>query len=220
MTPLAPWINRAVEENARAMEAAVARARNVQIILVGLALALGRGLAFLIARSIIRPVAGMTEAMRRLADGDTAVVVPSQDATDEIGAMAEAVEVFRQNALARAELESAQAAEQEARQRRTDRVDQLVHAFQQTIAQSLEVVTSAATELDATARSMTGSPTTPTARRSPPARPPSRPRPTSRRWRRPPRRWSPRSRRSSGRWSARARWPATPRTRPRRATPP
>ena len=143
------------QDVARATVEAAARARYVLIGLVGLALGLGGVLAFVIARSIIRPVAGMTEAMRRLADGDTAVVVPSQDATDEIGAMAEAVEVFRQNALARAELETAQAAEQEARQLRADRVDQLVHAFQQTIAQSLEVVTSAATELDATARSMT-----------------------------------------------------------------
>ena len=48
-------------------------------------------MALVISRSSIRPVAGMTDAMRRGAGGDTAVVVPSQDATDEIGAMAKAV---------------------------------------------------------------------------------------------------------------------------------
>jgi methyl-accepting chemotaxis protein len=148
-------INRAVAENTRTMEVAVANARTVQIILVGLALVLGSVLAVLIGRSIIGPIAGMTAAMKRLAEGDTAVAVPSQDATDEIGAMAKAVEVFRQNAIARAELEAAQAAEQETRQKRTERRDEMVRAFQQKVAGALDIVTAAATELDATARSMT-----------------------------------------------------------------
>ncbi|WP_370693899.1 methyl-accepting chemotaxis protein, partial [Methylobacterium sp. NEAU K] len=133
----------------------VARAQLLQIGLTGVALVLGAVLAFVIARSIVRPIAGMTHAMKRLAEGDTQVVVPSRDATDEIGAMAKAVDVFRQNAIARADLEAAQAAEHAARERRADRVDRLVRAFQQTVAASLEVVTAAATELDATARSMT-----------------------------------------------------------------
>ncbi len=148
-------INVAVEENARGVEAAVASARNVQIVLVGLALALGGALAVLIARSIILPIAGMTDAMARLASGDTDVVVPSQDAAGELGAMAKAVDVFRRNALARAELEAAQAAEQAARRNRAERVDQLVQAFERNVASSLEIVTAAATELDATARAMT-----------------------------------------------------------------
>ena len=56
-------------------------------------------LAGLIARSIIRPVNGMTRAMTRLADGDTGSEVPSGNNTDEIGEMAKAVEVFRQQAI-------------------------------------------------------------------------------------------------------------------------
>ncbi|MDP4006909.1 methyl-accepting chemotaxis protein, partial [Methylobacterium sp. NEAU K] len=148
-------INVAVDDVTEATTAAVARAQHFQIGLVGLALAIGAVLAFVIARSIVRPIAGMTHAMKRLAEGDTQVVVPSRDATDEIGAMAKAVDVFRQNAIARADLEAAQAAEHAARERRADRVDRLVRAFQQTVAASLEVVTAAATELDATARSMT-----------------------------------------------------------------
>ena len=148
-------INAAVEENAQAVEAAVARARSVQFVLVGLALVLGVALALVIGRSIIRPVAGMTDAMRRLAEGDTTVAVPSQDAAGEIGAMAKAVDVFRQNAIARTELEAAQAAEHESRQNQADYIDQCVRAFQQKIAHSLGIVTAAATELDATARSMT-----------------------------------------------------------------
>jgi methyl-accepting chemotaxis protein len=145
----------ALDEISASTASAVANAQRVQIGLVGLAVALGGALAFLIARSIIRPVVGMTNAMKRLAEGDTQVAVPSQNATDEIGAMAQAVDVFRQNAIARAALEAAQAAGQAARLSRAERVDQRVRAFQQNVSAALQVVTGAATELDATARSMT-----------------------------------------------------------------
>jgi methyl-accepting chemotaxis protein len=144
-----------VDETDRATAVIIARAHRLQIGLSLFALILSGALAVLIARSITRPVAGMTAAMRRLAEGDTAVAVPSQDARDEIGAMAKAVEVFRQNAIARAELEAVQAAEQEVRQRRVERVDQLVRTFEQKVAHALDIVSTSATELDATARSMT-----------------------------------------------------------------
>jgi methyl-accepting chemotaxis protein len=44
---------------------------------------------------VVHPVARMTSAMRRLADGDLAVTVSDQNRRDEIGAMAAAVLVFR-----------------------------------------------------------------------------------------------------------------------------
>ncbi|CAM3158377.1 hypothetical protein JHFBIEKO_4649 [Methylobacterium mesophilicum] len=144
-----------VAEISATTSAAVASAQRGQIGLVGLTVGVGGLLAFLIARSVIRPVTAMTDAMKRLAEGDTAVEVPAPRARDEMAEMAKAVDVFRQNAIARADLEAAQAAEQATRLSRAERVDQLVRAFQQNVAASLEVVTGAATELDATARSMT-----------------------------------------------------------------
>jgi methyl-accepting chemotaxis protein len=81
--------------------------------IAGLALLVGLAIAVLIGRSVTRPLARMTEAMTRLAEGDTAVVIPSRDATDEVGAMANSVEVFRQNAIARAQLEAAQQQQQQ-----------------------------------------------------------------------------------------------------------
>jgi methyl-accepting chemotaxis protein len=138
-----------------ATTATVATARLVQLVLVCLALVVGGVLAFLLARGIIGPIAGMTAAMKRLASGENAVEVPSREAKDEMGEMAQAVEVFRQNAIARVDLEASQVVEQSARQRRADRVDALVKSFQRNVASSLDIVTSAATELDATARTMT-----------------------------------------------------------------
>ncbi len=131
------------------------RAWRIEIGLGALALVIGVTLASLIARSIITPIEGMVDAMARLADGDTDLVVPSQNAAGELGAMAKAVEVFRTNAIVRAELEAAQAADREARERRAERRDQLVEIFDQRVAASLEIVTLATDELDATAHSMT-----------------------------------------------------------------
>ena len=151
-TKLEATLNQLVEKS----NATMGTAKVVQPVLLGLILMLGSALAFLIARSLIQPIRGMTDAMTRLAAGETALTVPSQDAVDEMGEMAKAVDVFRQNAIARINLEAEQVAQQSARQRRADRVDQLVRGFETKISGSLEIVTSASTELDATARSMTG----------------------------------------------------------------
>jgi len=62
------------------------------------AVLLGIVLAWAIGRSIARPVKSMTDAMRQLASGDLDIEVPARERGDEIGAMADAVEVFKLNA--------------------------------------------------------------------------------------------------------------------------
>jgi methyl-accepting chemotaxis protein len=60
----------------------------------------------LLARSIAHPVLAITEAMRQLAAGNHAIDLPQRRIDDEVGRMARAVEVFRQNAIARERLEA------------------------------------------------------------------------------------------------------------------
>lgn len=73
------------------------------------------GALFLTAIIIIkRPLAGMTEAMARLANGDLTVDVPARDRKDEIGSLASAMAQFKDNALEMQRLE-AEAAENRAR---------------------------------------------------------------------------------------------------------
>ncbi len=62
---------------------------------------------WLVGRSISRPVRAITEAMRRLADGDTAHSVAHLDQPNEIGAMIRAIEIFRRSAIERIHLEEA-----------------------------------------------------------------------------------------------------------------
>jgi len=88
-------------------------AANLQMSL-GLSLvgvAVGVGMAAFIGLTISRPVAGMTRAMRVLADGDLSVSIPAIGRKDEIGAMAGAVEVFKHNSQRMRELETERATE-------------------------------------------------------------------------------------------------------------
>ncbi|MGO4526324.1 methyl-accepting chemotaxis protein [Microvirga sp. 2MCAF35] len=71
---------------------------------MGATLLFGLVLNVLVGRSISLPLTRLQQAMRRLADGDAASEIPSTDATDEIGAMARTVLVFRDNARERERL--------------------------------------------------------------------------------------------------------------------
>src|SRR5262249_24607196 len=51
--------------------------------------------AFHIRGQIVGPIARMTQAMMRLAGGDTSIVVPARENKDEVGEMARSLEVFR-----------------------------------------------------------------------------------------------------------------------------
>jgi len=71
----------------------------------------------------------MTAAMLRLTNGDTAVEVQGQARTDEIGEMARAVEVFKENAVERGRLEAEREAGQAAKERRQAAIDQHTQDF-------------------------------------------------------------------------------------------
>ncbi|AOG08434.1 methyl-accepting chemotaxis protein [Agrobacterium sp. RAC06] len=63
-------------------------------------------MGILLTRSLAAPLRGMTVAMRKLAEGDTAIDTPAMGRRDELGSMAAAVEVFRANAIAARKLEA------------------------------------------------------------------------------------------------------------------
>ena len=118
-------------------------------------LLLGLVLATSIARAILRPLAGMTGAMTRLAAGDNTVDIPASGDTDEIGDMARAVEVFKQNAIEAVRL----AAEQDTKgveHRRAETLAGLVRDFESKAGALVDSLASSATELQATAGSMSG----------------------------------------------------------------
>ena len=63
-------------------------------------------LAILLSRMVVRPVSEMTGVMGKLASGDLTPEIPGRARRDEIGDMAAAVDVFKENALERRRLEA------------------------------------------------------------------------------------------------------------------
>lgn len=66
---------------------------------VATALIFGGFAAIVIRNRIIVPLTAITRTMQRMSAGELSVAVPDHERRDEIGAMAEALEVFRQNSL-------------------------------------------------------------------------------------------------------------------------
>ncbi len=133
----------------------------------GMAISLIVALAFvafiitLITRSVVGPVLSLTEVMGRLANGETSVEVPAKDRTDELGAMAQAVEIFKQNAVEREKLEASQAEQWKTEENRlqveaarSERVTGKIEAFDAAAREVLQAVVAAASELKTSASAM------------------------------------------------------------------
>lgn len=125
-------------------------------VLMGLAaLAAALVIAWLMNRSIARPIQAMTESMGELAGGNTAIDIPGTGRSDEIGAMAGALEVFRRNMIETDRLRTEQ--EEMKRQSEEDRraaMFALADRFEAKVGNLIEGLSSAATEMEATAGSM------------------------------------------------------------------
>ncbi|PWC75131.1 HAMP domain-containing methyl-accepting chemotaxis protein [Azospirillum sp. TSH64] len=122
--------------------------------LIGLAACLGT--AIMMTRGVTRPLSAMTDAMHRLADGDTAVIVPAQGRSDEIGAMASALVVFKGNAIEKRRLEEEQRnADLRAEEERIQAMRQLADRLEQRIGGILRTVADEARVLQQAAKMMT-----------------------------------------------------------------
>ncbi len=125
---------------------------------LAVALALGLALALLIAgtaslmlRRVVAPVVALTGTVAQLADGRHDIAVPNRGRDDEIGHMAEAIEVLRTNAITAGEVARAAAAEQAAKVARAERAEALIRGFEADIATVLQDLSAAVTPLDSTA---------------------------------------------------------------------
>ncbi|HTM76627.1 MAG TPA: methyl-accepting chemotaxis protein [Devosia sp.] len=102
------WAVVAVQAEAEVL-APVVQMRNAMVAIGVLLLLLASALSFLFARSVSRPISSLTDTMEALAQGDLEVEVRGADGKDEIGAMARAVEVFRENGQKVAQMTGAEA---------------------------------------------------------------------------------------------------------------
>ncbi|WP_374380799.1 methyl-accepting chemotaxis protein [Dongia sp.] len=126
-------------------------------ILAGVAALVALGVAFGLTRMIAHPIKALTAVMNVLAGGRTDVDIPGTGRRDELGGMAAAVGVFRQNMIdsERLRAEQERMKEQAAAERRSTML-RMADDFESAVGSVIQVVTSAATELQSSAEAMTG----------------------------------------------------------------
>jgi methyl-accepting chemotaxis protein len=113
-------------------------------------------IGFLTSRAIIPPIHAMTRTMTGLAAGDLSIGVPAQDSQNEIGDMARAVEVFKNNMVEAGRLRAEQEQQKQANEkRRKADMEKLADTFETAIGEVIETVSAAAGKLEASATSLT-----------------------------------------------------------------
>jgi len=107
--------------------------------------------------SIARPIRALTVAMDKLAGGDFSVVLPGLGRKDEVGGVAAAVEKFKivSEQKARDEAEAKIRQDQVAAAQRREEMHKLANGFEAAVGEIVDTVSSAATELEASASTLT-----------------------------------------------------------------
>jgi methyl-accepting chemotaxis protein len=152
MMPIADqMIGSAKVRTSEASAALAASQSQIRTLIISVALAtvlIGLSFSWMIGRSITRPLNGLAEVMKRLADGDTSARIPATITTDEIGAMARTVIVFRDNMIERDRLTAAQTASTREKEQRSENVANSIAAFRNSIQQALANLRGTASKLE------------------------------------------------------------------------
>ncbi|MEE3624817.1 methyl-accepting chemotaxis protein [Nitrospirillum sp. BR 11752] len=147
------------EQGTRTAEAGVRTATTAQtVMLVGSALgiAVGLGLGLLIGHTgIAQPIGRMVVCLRRLAEGDVNLTIFGIGRRDELGEVAQAMQVFKDNIIRNREMEAAaKALEQRAAEEKRRAMNELADLFTASVGGVVDSVSSAAVELTSTAAAM------------------------------------------------------------------
>ena len=123
--------------------------RNFLTASTGFAILFAMMAGYFLSRGVARPVKAMTAAMARLAGGDVDVSIPAEGQRDEIGHMADAVLVFKQQAIENLrQAEQIKLAEQEAVKHRTQAVLDMAATVERETTGAIEAIAVTAQRVD------------------------------------------------------------------------
>lgn len=147
---------RMLAEGTREVQASISFLSEVLWGLLAAGLGFSAAIALLTSRAIAVPITGMTSAMGKLAGGDTSTAIPGVGRADEIGEMAEAVQVFKDNMIEADRLRAEQAqSEARAAALRKAEMHKLAGQFEEAVGEIIETLSSSSTELEAAAKTLT-----------------------------------------------------------------
>ena len=137
--------------------AIMARAQTARTGMIGLfvvALSISLVVTVALSRMLSGGITRLTGSFLSLANGDLAVRIEGEDRRDEIGILAGALAIFKNNAIEKQRIEAAEGVRQEEKERRTKHLERSVDAFEVKAEGLVEILAAASTEMEATARSM------------------------------------------------------------------
>ena len=119
--------------------------------ILGMAVIAGIAVSYYLVRDVSTGIASIVIPMQALGKGDLSAVVPHQGEKTEIGAMADTLQVFKQELIAKKAADEAAALDAEAKIERGRRVDGITRNFENVIGEIVQTVSSASTQLEASA---------------------------------------------------------------------
>ena len=119
--------------------------------ILGVAVIAGIAVSYYLVRDVSDGIASIVIPMQALGNGDLSTDVPHRGEATEIGAMADALQVFKQALIAKKAADAAAAADADAKIERGRRVDGITRDFENVIGEIVQTVSSASTQLEASA---------------------------------------------------------------------
>jgi methyl-accepting chemotaxis protein len=123
--------------------------------IVGAVIICGVGVGIYLVRDLSNGIAAVVKPMQALGSGDLTAEVTRRGEKTEIGVMADALQVFKDALIAKKAADEAAARDAEAKIERGRRVDGITREFEAMIGEIVETVSSASTELEASAGTLT-----------------------------------------------------------------
>jgi methyl-accepting chemotaxis protein len=121
------------------------------LVILGIAVVAGVAVSLYMVRDISNGIASIVKPMQALGQGDLSADVPHRGETTEMGAMADALQVFKEALIAKKAADEAAAADAEAKIERGRRVDNITRDFETMIGEIVNTVSSASSQLEASA---------------------------------------------------------------------
>jgi methyl-accepting chemotaxis protein len=123
--------------------------------IIGVAIIVGVAVGIYLVRDVSRGIASIVAPMQALGSGDLTAQVPHQGEKTEIGSMADSLQVFKEALIAKKAADEAAALDAEAKIERGRRVDGITREFESMIGEIVDTVSSASTQLEASAGTLT-----------------------------------------------------------------
>ena len=125
------------------------------VTILGVAIVVGIVASVMVIRDVAQGIASIVKPMQSLGQGDLSADVPHRGEKTEVGSMADALQIFKDALISKKAADEDAAREAEAKIARGQRVDSATRQFETSIGEIVETVSSASTELEASAATLT-----------------------------------------------------------------